>query len=185
MILIALGANIDGPAGSPAQSLQAAVFAMAQRLDLLAVSHVYRSPAWPQPSDQPDFLNAVVAARAETAPAPTDLLDILHAIEAQTGRTRSVRNAARPLDLDLIDYAGLVREGPGSPHLPHPRMVDRAFVLLPLRDVAPDWVHPVSGQGIAALCAALPPGEAIGRCDHRLEIPPKTQKSLEIGGINR
>jgi 2-amino-4-hydroxy-6-hydroxymethyldihydropteridine diphosphokinase len=88
---------------------------------------------------------------------PCDLLARLHAIEASFGRARRVRNEARPLDLDLIDYDGTVRDGTdGGPVLPHPRAHERAFVLLPLADLAPGWRHPVSGARAAALLAALP-----------------------------
>jgi 2-amino-4-hydroxy-6-hydroxymethyldihydropteridine diphosphokinase len=91
--------------------------------------------------------------------SPLDLLNVLHAVEASFGRRRIAgpeqKNAPRTLDLDLIDYNGLVQ--PGPPELPHPRMAQRAFVLLPLREVAPDWKHPKSGRSIAELIAALGP----------------------------
>jgi 2-amino-4-hydroxy-6-hydroxymethyldihydropteridine diphosphokinase len=79
-------------------------------------------------------------------------------IEAECGRERSMPNAARTLDLDIIGIGDVVRDAP-DPILPHPRAHLRAFVLAPLADVAPDWVHPVLGQTAAALLAALPPQE--------------------------
>jgi 2-amino-4-hydroxy-6-hydroxymethyldihydropteridine diphosphokinase len=87
-------------------------------------------------------------------PAPA-LMEALHAVEAEFGRTRRERNAPRPIDLDLIDYRGKVAEA-GSPILPHPRMADRAFVLLPLRDIAPHWRHPVTGRSLDQLIGRLP-----------------------------
>jgi 2-amino-4-hydroxy-6-hydroxymethyldihydropteridine diphosphokinase len=76
-----------------------------------------------------------------------------------------VTNAARVLDLDLLDCRGEVRAGPDAPILPHPRLQDRAFVLMPLGDIAPHWRHPVSRRGVAELLAALPPGQRIRRAD--------------------
>ena len=101
----------------------------------------------------------------ETGLGPADLLARLHEIEAAHGRLRTVRNAPRPLDLDIVDYRGLVRNGgqdgaPAAPVLPHPRAHLRAFVLLPLAEILPDWRHPVSGRSIADLIAALPPDAA-------------------------
>jgi 2-amino-4-hydroxy-6-hydroxymethyldihydropteridine diphosphokinase len=87
--------------------------------------------------------------------SPAALLTLLHEVEASFGRKRAEPNAPRTLDLDILDYEGRVEQGP--PVLPHPRMAGRAFVLLPLRDVAPDWRHPVSGQSISDLISALPP----------------------------
>ena len=72
----------------------------------------------------------------------------LHDIENEFDRVRTVTNAARTLDLDLLIYESIIREGPESPILPHPRMTERAFVLLPVRDVASDWIHPVSGHSL-------------------------------------
>jgi 2-amino-4-hydroxy-6-hydroxymethyldihydropteridine diphosphokinase len=82
-------------------------------------------------------------------------LGALQALEAEAGRRRSTPNVARPLDLDIIAMGGLVREAP-DPILPHPRAHQRLFVLMPLAEVAPGWVHPVLGQTVEALIAALP-----------------------------
>ena len=105
------------------------------------------------PSGQPDYVNGVV--RLAGAADPADLLARLQAIEAGAGRVRGEANAARTLDLDIIDLNGLVRDGP-DPVLPHPRAHLRGFVLRPLHDVAPDWLHPRLGAGVEALLRALP-----------------------------
>ncbi len=159
MILVALGGNLPSGHGTPRQTLEAAlsrfaVYGMLPR----ARSSWYRTTPVPV-SDQPDFVNGV--AEIETALDAPSLLAALHAIEAEFGRRRGAINAARPLDLDLLDFHGLVRAA--DPVLPHPRLAERAFVLFPLRDVAPGWIHPVSGLGIDALIAALPPGQGIHR----------------------
>ena len=107
-------------------------------LSLQARSHWYRSAPVP-PSGQPDYVNGVARLWGRTT--PRDMLATLQAIEAEAGRVRSVPNAARTLDLDLLavdsvelDTADLV--------LPHPRLHRRGFVLAPLAEIAPDWVHP-------------------------------------------
>jgi 2-amino-4-hydroxy-6-hydroxymethyldihydropteridine diphosphokinase len=153
MILIALGANLPSPAGKPSDTLNAALAALAARsITIEKQSGFYRSAAWPNPSDPP-FINAV--ARVRTGLSPAALLTALHEVEASFGRKRAEPNAPRTLDLDILDYEGRVEQGP--PVLPHPRMAGRAFVLLPLRDVAPDWRHPVSSWSISDLISALPP----------------------------
>jgi 2-amino-4-hydroxy-6-hydroxymethyldihydropteridine diphosphokinase len=116
-------------------------------------SGFYRSAAWPDPSD-PSFVNAVAAVETDFDPAA--LLSVLHEIEAAFGRKRGEPNAPRTLDMDLLDYDGQVEDGP--PQLPHPRMDARAFVLVPLREVAPNWRHPVSGQSVSELIEKLPAG---------------------------
>ncbi len=104
------------------------------------------------PSGQPRYVNGVL--RAECALAPGVLLVALQDIEREAGRERSVPDAARTLDLDIIDTGGLVRSD-ADLTLPHPRAHLRGFVLYPLRDVAPDWVHPASRLSIQALLAGL------------------------------
>jgi len=155
MILIAVGANLPGPAGPPLQNGEAALSALvAEGVKIVARSRWYRTPPWPV-SDQPWYVNAVVAA--QTALDPPELLALLHKIEGRFGRQRSADslNAARPLDLDLIDYEGLIRENP-PPVLPHPRLEGRAFVLRPLNDIAPNWRHPKTGRSLKDLLADLP-----------------------------
>jgi 2-amino-4-hydroxy-6-hydroxymethyldihydropteridine diphosphokinase len=152
MILLALGANLPSHAGPPDATLRAALQELArERIAALAISKFYATPAWPDPGD-PIFVNAV--AQVDTLLAPKDLLAALHRVEAKFGRRRDVRNAPRSLDLDLIDYDGRVETGP--PELPHARIAERAFVLVPLADVAPHWRHPVSGRSITALLDDLP-----------------------------
>jgi 2-amino-4-hydroxy-6-hydroxymethyldihydropteridine diphosphokinase len=113
----------------------------------------YETTPFP-PSDQPRFVNGVAAV--ETRLAPGDLLAALHAIERGLGRVRTVPNAARTIDLDLLDYNGLILDGPEPPILPHPRMGERDFVLRPLADIAPAWRHPVSDLSVGELLARLP-----------------------------
>ena len=113
-------------------------------------------------SDQPWYVNGV--AEVETNLSADTLLIQLHAVEAELGRVRGTLNAARQIDLDLIDYGGEIAPGgPGRAILPHPRLAERAFVLKPLADLAPDWRHPVTGAAIGDLLAALPPGQLTER----------------------
>jgi 2-amino-4-hydroxy-6-hydroxymethyldihydropteridine diphosphokinase len=152
MILIALGANLPSQIGPPRETLRAALDQLSQHgVEVARVSQFYGTEAWPDASD-PRFVNAVALVNTELSPLA--LLTKLHEIEVAFGRERSAPNAPRTIDLDLIDYDGRVEQGP--PILPHPRMEDRAFVLLPLADVAPAWRHPVSHKTIEALIAALP-----------------------------
>lgn len=164
MKLLGLGANLSSARhGSPRETLLAALAALAAAgVRVLARSRWYDSAAWPDPS-QPRYWNAVVAV--ETALDPVSLLVLLHRVEEGLGRVRGALNAPRTVDLDLLDYDGLVRNGPDAPILPHPRMAERGFVLLPLRDVAPNWRHPVTGASVDALISALPPdGDVRPRC---------------------
>lgn len=155
MIVIALGSNLSSPFGAPTDTILRALDTLSVQFGSPeCVSHLWRSPAWPNPHDPP-FVNAV--ASIKTTLPPQELLAQLHDIENQFGRVRSEtvpRNAPRALDLDLIDYDGLVQAGP--PELPHPRMLERAFVLLPLKEIAPDWRHPRTGQSVDELISALP-----------------------------
>jgi 2-amino-4-hydroxy-6-hydroxymethyldihydropteridine diphosphokinase len=153
MILIALGGNLPSRAGQPADTLKRALGELErQGVEIREVSAFYETPAWPDPA-APAFVNAVVAVKTDLQ--PVELLMLLHGLETDCGRLRSASNAPRTLDLDLLDYDGRVMAEPQLT-LPHPRMATRSFVLVPLRDVAPGWRHPVTGQGLAELLAALP-----------------------------
>ena len=159
MILVALGANLASARhGTPAEGLDAALDALAARGILpVARSRWYRSAPVP-PAQGPWFVNGVV--RVETTLSPVPLMAHLLAVEAAFGRRRSIAGADRPLDLDLLDYDGQVvhhaasDDGPAL-SLPHPRLAERAFVLAPLIEVAPDWRHPVSGATAASLLAVV------------------------------
>lgn len=157
MILIALGANLDHPRfGPPAATLEAALAALAEQGPRIVARSRWFTSAPVPPSGQPWFVNGV--ARVETDLEPVALLALLHAVEAGFGRERGEANAARVLDLDLLDCDGLI-QGEAPPILPHPRLHERAFVLLPLRDVAPAWRHPVSGLSVDDLIVRLPEGQ--------------------------
>ena len=162
-IYMALGANLPHPRfGAPKATLEAALEALRGRgIEVLRVSPWYRTAPVPA-SDQPWYINAVAEISANL---PADrLLAELHAVEDAFGRVRSVANAPRLIDLDLLDFRGEIAPGgPGKATLPHPRMTARAFVLRPLADLAPGWRHPRTGASIAALVAALPENQIIER----------------------
>ncbi len=153
MILVGIGANLPAPDGAPARATceqAAAALAALPGLRLAAVAHWWETDAIPPDPDAPPFVNGVAALEGEADPAV--LLAALHAIETRFGRARPYPNAPRTLDLDLLDMHGLVRDAP-DPVLPHPRLHLRRFVLAPLLEVAPGWVHPRLGPGAALLAA--------------------------------
>ena len=154
MIFIGIGSNLPSDMyGAPLANCEAALGVLGERgLRITKHAHWYESAPVPV-SDQPWFVNGVVTV--STTLSPQALLDLLHNIEHSFGRVRRVRNEARILDLDLIAYDDLVIEGEEGAILPHPRMHQRAFVLLPLGELAPDWVHPVLKTPIEDLVSAL------------------------------
>lgn len=155
MIIIALGANMPSVEfGSPRQILEAALDRMARRsITILTRSKWYRSQPVPA-SGQPDYINGVVGVSTTLAPAA--LLALLHEIEREFGRVRRKVNEARVLDLDIIDFHGLIAGSADKPPiLPHPRMHDRAFVLLPLRDASPQWCHPIFRKSVGTLISEM------------------------------
>ena len=162
-IFVGVGANLTHERyGTPQHTLEAGLEELGHRgARTLRLSPWYRTAPVPA-SDQPWYVNAVAEVASEL---PADaLLAELHAVEAEFGRRRTVPNAARPIDLDLLDYHGeIAPSGPGRAILPHPRMTGRAFVLRPLADLAPGWRHPVTGQPIGELLAALPANQVAER----------------------
>lgn len=153
MILIGMGANLLHPIyGEPINSLMAAVEALSKGgLEIVLQSSWYRTAPVPV-SDQPWFVNAVVAVKTELA--MSDVLSKLHSIERDFGRVRDIKWEARVLDLDLLAYDDVVTnnqdQGLGGV-VPHPFMHLRGFVLAPLKEIVPDWCHPVSGRSVTSL----------------------------------
>jgi len=153
--IVAIGANLPGPAGEPpAITCRRAAEALGGIAGFrrIAVSPWYSSAAWPDPSDPP-YVNGAALLEGEGDPA--ELLAALHGLEDAAGRRRSVPNAPRPLDLDLVAMGDRVIRTPALT-LPHPRAHERAFVMVPVADIAPDWRHPVLGRTAREIAAALP-----------------------------
>lgn len=178
---VALGGNRPLPEGDSATTLIAALRAISQEIGgIVSVSRFFRTPAYP-PGSGPDFVNAAaLIATGLDAPA---LLAALHRIEARFGRERVRRWGARTLDLDLLALGDAVLpdpateahwrtlpparqriEAPDRLILPHPRLADRAFVLIPLAEIAPAWRHPVTGLSVAEMVEALPGADKAAIC---------------------
>lgn len=156
MILIGLGANLPSERyGSPVETLEAALHALDSCEDMRVVRRSRWFESAPVPvSDQPWYINGVCVI--ETKLEAEALLGVLHGIESDFGRVRAERNAPRVLDLDLLVYDDLVTGRESAIQIPHPRMHERGFVLLPMVDLVPGWIHPVLSKGLETLINELP-----------------------------
>ena len=163
MILIGLGANLDGIYGSPEQCLQACSELLADAgIYIVRSSNIWKSAPVPV-SDQPWYCNAVCAV--ETVLSSDQLLRALASIENDTGRERHEENAARVLDLDILAYNNEIIN---DAHLtvPHPAMHERAFVLYPLQEIAPHWMHPQLDKSVDEMIVYIPKGQEIQRIEN-------------------
>ena len=152
-VFIALGTNL----GERLTNLRMAIAALAPDVSVLTESHVYETPPWGY-EDQPAFLNMVV--KAETDLEPESLLTYLKQIEAELGREKSIRWGPRLIDLDILFYDNLVINTPPL-IIPHPRLHERGFVLVPLADIASEFTHPVLGKSVNEFLAEIDTGEIV------------------------
>lgn len=146
-VLLSLGTNL----GERWQNLRQAVRALEREMVVTAVSPVYETEPWGEPN-QPKFLNICLAAT--TTQPPRQLLHSIKQIEKDLGREKTYRWGPRLIDIDIIFYDDLVVAEEGL-NIPHARLAERVFVLAPLADIAPDWVHPITGKSVVEMLNAI------------------------------
>ena len=146
IVYLALGSNV----GDRLANLKQAIVSLTPQMDVKAKSHVYETPPWGY-ENQPKFLNQVVRAKTYLEPEP--LLKHLKRLEVALGRQESVPNGPRLIDIDILFYDELILYSP-SLVIPHPRLHERAFVLVPLMDLDPELVHPVNKKSVRVMVAA-------------------------------
>ncbi|MFZ0544923.1 MAG: dihydropteroate synthase [Candidatus Promineifilaceae bacterium] len=161
-VFLALGTNL----GQRHKNLQQAVVAVGEFVTVQAVSPIYETAPWGK-TDQPDFLN--ICIEATTSLEPSELLTVCKSAETNLGRQPSERWGPRLIDIDIIFYGDNVLETERLT-IPHPRMADRAFVLAPLADLAPDFVHPVNGRIVRQLLSEVD-SSTVNRLKYKLRVP--------------
>ena len=155
-VFLGIGTNL----GDRERNLQEARAALSQRLEILKESSIYQTAPWGY-LDQPAFLNQVIEAQTDLS--SLNLLDFLKQTEKQLGRQANFRFGPRLIDLDILFYGNRIIQTPRL-QVPHPRLSERAFVLIPLAEVAPEFVHPQNKQTVTQLLAALPDLGGVQKC---------------------
>jgi len=156
IVFLGLGSNM----GDRKANLAIAVAILSRKMRLLNQSSLYETAAWGY-TEQADFLNQVIQVESELKPLP--LLNFLKKTEVEIGRVENFRYGPRLIDIDILFYDNLVRNTKKL-QIPHPRIAERAFVLIPLNEISPDFVHPLLGKTVAEMLAEVPDKEGVRLC---------------------
>lgn len=156
IVFLSLGSNM----GDRQANLAKAVAILSEKMRLLRQSSLYETAAWGY-TEQDDFLNQVLQVETDLKPLP--LLNFLKKTEVEIGRVENFRYGPRLIDIDILFYDDLIRNTKKL-QIPHPRIAERAFVLVPLNEIAPDFVHPLLGKTITEMLAEVPDKEGVRLC---------------------
>lgn len=165
MIYIGVGSNLSSRFGSPRETCEEALKVLETKgVRIVSISKWYKTEPVPV-SDDPWYVNSAI--EIDTKLEPVKLLETLHQVEAEFDRKRGRKNAPRTIDLDILAYNDVVMDG--ALNLPHSRMHTRLFVLKPLKDIAPNWHHPVLNLSIDELLSAITDGQKIYLYDEKIK----------------
>ena len=157
IVYLGLGTNL----GDRKQNISKAIEAISLKMSISRQSSLYETTAWAY-TDQPNLLNQVI--QVETDLSPLRLLNFLKKTEVELGRVENFRYGPRLIDIDILFYDDLIKTT-SRLQIPHPRIPERAFVLVPLNEIAPGYVHPVLKKTIAELLAELPNKTGVWLCE--------------------